>query len=446
MTDNGLSLNLINVKAFYNNALTTCGIHASDGKIQRVAKSINLPAADTKIDCSDLIALPGLIDVHVHLRDLELSHKEDVYTGSAAAAVGGFTSILDMPNTQPPTDSLERLTEKMAIAEKKTVINTGFHVAPPRDPVELEQMKRAGAFSCKFYMLKPIGEVDVRQPNVLRHYFKLCKGIGLPATIHSEDGQWVKAQLAKMKRPLSLKDFLRIHNPSVEYNAAKSVIEAASAFGTRTHFCHITSQRTLALIQRARTKLPLTCEVTPHHLLLDHSDMAKIGPLAATVPPLRSANDKRKLFSAFRRDMIDVLATDHAPHSLSEKQQEDYSIVAPGIPGLETALPLMMTLVNRGRVSLRSLIDHLARRPAQIFGIKRKGFLGPGADADITLVDPRKVFKINSTNFRSKARHSPFEGRRCIGGPVMTFVGGRLVMDHGEIVANAGAGTVLRSL
>jgi len=437
------SINLFNLKAFYAGRISSCGIHIEGGRIARIAKETNLPPADRRIDCGGHLVIPGLIDCHVHLRDLGFSYKEDFYTGTAAAAAGGFTSVLDMPNTSPPTDSPQRLAEKMALAQRKAIVNVGFHVAPPSDPADLSRMRLNGAFSCKFYLLKPMGNVEVRHPDVLRDYLRECRRAKMPATIHAEDGLVIERQLAASSSAITLKRFLQAHTPEAEYRSAKAVLETAGV-GTKVHFCHITSCKALELIGRARRKMRISCEVTPHHLLLNDRELERIGPVALTVPPVRPEMERQRLLVACQRGSIDVLATDHAPHSLSEKLGEDYSKIAAGIAGLETALPLVLTLVKKGRLRLKPVIEMLTSKPAQVFGIRNKGVLRPGADADITVVDTRRRFKIRASEFKSKAKHSPFDGWSCIGRPIMTFVAGRLVMDHGEMMANPGEGAILR--
>jgi dihydroorotase len=416
-------------------------IHGSilieNGRIQRIARRIS-PGNNNTIDASGLYALPGLIDVHVHLRDMKLSYKEDFATGTAAAAAGGFTTVLDMPNTVPPTDSLRRLLEKMRRAERRVHVNVGFHAAASSHPDTIESLAEGGAFSLKLYMPKPIAPFDVSNDLTVRRMMDRAKTANIPVTVHAED-------LGSPHEPTSLPSFEQaaiLRLSLFEARAVERILKIQKQSGARVHLCHLTLNSSLEKI--ASAPATVTSEVTPHHLLLSYELLSSLRWKAWTVPPLRSNDDREALFAATVSGSADLIASDHAPHTISEKNRPPTESV-PGVPGLETTLRLMLTLVNKRVLTLRQLINLLVDNPAKIFRLKRKARIRPGFDGDLVLIDLKKKSRIDSSKFYSKAKFSPFDGRQTVGAVSSTIAGGRLVYDDGEIVGPEGSGSVLKS-
>jgi dihydroorotase len=412
-------------------------ILVKDGRITRTARRIDVTGIQT-IRASGLYALPGLIDAHVHLRDLQLAYKEDFATGTAAAAAGGFTTVLDMPNTLPPTDSPTRLIEKQKCALKKVRVNVGFHAAATPKKNTIDALAKTGAFSLKLYMPKPIAPFDTSDDAEIRKMMLAVEKTGIPVTIHAEDIMSTTGidqvnsfqQLAK-KRPATL-----------ETRAVKRILMVQGKMTCKIHFCHLTLASS---IQRIRAKSQrTTSEVTPHHLLLSSKALKEVGWKAWMVPPLRSELNQRALLATTRNGNCDIIASDHAPHTIKEKTQRPGNSPA-GIPGLETTLPLMLTLVNKGILNFSLLIQLLTENPARIFGLKSKAKLEKGYDGDIVLIDKKKRSIINPSKFLSKAKYSPFENLPTTGAIVSTILGGSLVYDGGELVGREGCGSVLRS-
>jgi len=442
------SINLINVKILYREELLEGGIHVEEGRIIKIGKEVNLPHADRTMDVKGLVALPGLIDAHVHLRDLQLSYKEDFYTGTCAAAAGGFTTVLDMPNTVPATDSSIRLKEKCEQAEKRIVVNVGFHAGLTDRLEEISKLARLGAFSFKLNLYKPTPEIAIEDNGLMTRLLLKCGGMRRPVTVHAEDRELIernRAQSETGKKP-TVEDFLRAHSKEAELIAVNRMIDLARVTRARLHICHLSAIKSLDSIEEARRKgLRVTCETSPHYMFLNENCLRRLKGTALTVPPVRDSTNSRMLWKAFINDRIDVIATDHAPHTEEEKTLDDVWEVSPGIPGLETALPLLLTRVNRGQLRLSRLARAMSEEPAAIFGLRGKGRLRRGRDADLTLIDLKAKFKIDSTKFHSKAKLSPFDGFKCQGKAVKTFVAGKLVMDNGEIVAEKGTGSVLKA-
>jgi dihydroorotase len=416
---------------------TRASILIQQGKIERIARNINAQNVET-IDASGLCALPGLIDVHVHLRDMQLSHKEDFASGTASAAAGGFTTVLDMPNTIPPTDSSQRLIEKQERARGKAYVNVGFHAAATPSQKTTIGMMRAGAFSIKLYMPRPISPFNVQDDVEIRRMMNAAARARVLVTVHAEDFGVVPYKV----KPNGFPQLALSRPPILETRAVERLMSIQKQTKCRVHFCHMTIASNIEKI-RAGSNL-LTSEVTPHHLLRSVNSLRSLGWKAWMVPPLRSEANRRNLLEATCKGSADVIASDHAPHTIKEKKRKPGES-PPGVPGLETTLPLTLTLVNRGIMTLSRLVELLARNPARIFSLESKGRLRPGFDGDLVLVNMKKRSRIDSSLFLSKARFSPFDGTPTIGAVESTIVGGSLVYNKGELIGSAGTGEVLRS-
>jgi len=426
------SILIKSAKILQKDHLVDANILIRDGTIQKISRQVPSQRAGETIEASGLIALPGLIDPHVHLRDLDLSYKETFKSGTQAAAAGGVTTVLDMPNSKPPTASSETLKERSTKATGSVYSNVGFQGALIDDPNEINRMAADGALAFKLYLNKSLETFDYSDSEKLVAAMTAVRGSQSILTVHAEDGvsiRKIQLQLRKEGRT-KIADFLKTHNPSTEVTAVDTILRLAHGVKVQVHICHITTGEAVKLVRKTPRA---SCEATPHHLLLNTSAFQRHGPLAICVPPLRSEAYRRGLWREFIRGSI-ALATDHAPHTLAEKTADNVWDVAPGVPGLETTLPVMFTQVRRGTLSLRRLVEAAASIPARIFGLKKKGFLREGLDADIVLVDPKAKVTIRAENFLSKARYTPFEGMKCTGQAAYTIVNGELVAERGKIV------------
>lgn len=407
-----------------------------NGRIKKIGRTIALHA-DEEIRARGLLALPGLVDAHVHLRDMKLSYKEDFTSGTAAAAAGGVTSILDMPNTLPPTDSAKRLRDKAQRASRSILVNVGFHGAAVTDSRKVRAMKMAGAFSTKLYLPKPISPIDVTHDSEIVKVLRAAKESSIPVTVHAEDAR----AFSNTENAHSTRQMVEARPGEAETKAIAGVLRLNSRIKCQVHFCHVTLPRSISTISKSESG-QLSSEVTPHHTLLSERSVEKLGWKAWMVPPLRSPLIRAGLYTAMTTGDVTILATDHAPHTLEEKK-ENPSSSPPGIPGLETALPLMLTLVNKGRLSVKRLVDLFSTNPARVFGLRSKGKLERGADADIVLIDMKARAKIDPRRFFSKAHYSPFENWKTQGMVHTTIVNGKIVYQNGEIVGDPGDGKVL---
>jgi dihydroorotase len=265
--------------------------------------------------------------------------------------------------------------------------------------------------------------------------------------VHAEDRKSLKKTENKLKCSdrNDIDAFLEAHSVSVEQKAIERLLNAVKRSKAHVHFCHVSTENGLnALIQAKESGLPVTCEATPHHLLLSSIDLKRIGTLALTMPPVREKRHIAALWDGVKKGWIDSIGSDHAPHTLKEKKSECVWDVKVGIPGLETTLPLLLTEVNKRRLTVADLVRLMSEKPAEIFGLEGRGCLREGNCADITVVDLDREFKIDSSKFYSRAKFSPFDGRIVKGKPVKTFVNGKLIIDEGEIVAKAGSGRIIR--
>ena len=437
---------MVNAKAYMRNAVTECSIAIDEGKIFKIGKEVSMPKSDVRFDLKNLLVLPGLIDVHVHLRDEGKAFKEDFFTGTASASAGGFASVVDMPNNEPVTMSSETLRNRMRIAERRILVDVGFRSEFPRDLGEIEGIVKEGAFGFKLFMADQVGGVDVDDDEALLEAFRIVGKFGLSTAVHAEDMTTLKKAEDQFKhdRKNDLAAFLKAHSPDVELKAAKRILSVAKQTAMHLHFCHVSTREALDTIVEAKSEMRLSCEATPHNLLLSSDDLKRIGTLGLTMPPIRDRAQVASLWNGIERGWIDIIASDHAPHTLKEKEDGSVWDVKVGVPGLETTLPLLLTEVKRGRLSIGDIVRLLSEKPSQIFNMKGKGQLREENHADLTVVDLRRKFKIDSSKFKSKAKFSPFDGREVEGKPVKTFVRGQLVMDEGEIVTKAGSGKILR--
>ncbi len=408
------------------------------GRIQRIARRI-IERADEEILARRLVALPGLVDAHVHMRDMRLSYKEDFTSGTSAAAAGGFTTVLDMPNTLPPTDSVQRLQQKASRASRKVMVNIGFHTAAVGDRRTAKAMKMAGAFSMKLYLPKPIAPLDVGDDGAVVEVLKAAKDASLPVTVHAEDA----GQIETTREIRTFEELVGSRPGTAETSAVNRILRIQRLIGCRVHFCHVTLPSSISAIGNWSSG-GLSSEVTPHHTLLSDDSVEKLGWKAWMVPPLRPRHVRSRLFREMASGNATIIATDHAPHTIKEKRLPPQKS-PPGIPGLETAMPLMLTMVNKGKLSLGRLVSLLSTNPAKLFGLSSKGRLREGADGDLILVDIKKKGKIDLDKFFSKAHYSPFEGWKTQGAVHTTIVNGSAVYSNGEITGKPGSGRVLRN-
>ncbi|MGY5860176.1 MAG: dihydroorotase family protein [Candidatus Thorarchaeota archaeon] len=397
------------------------------GKIEGFYNHSEEPESRKIIDCRGLYILPGLIDMHVHLRDLDQSEKEDYETGTMAAAVGGITTVVDMPNSNPPVLTRKILDQKIASASEKRYVNIGFYAGIGKI---FDVSMVPDILGLKVYPHSPLlygVQFDEKQMKKCLH---LANKHNLPLLFHPDSS-------TKDDKPETRKDFFLIHSCESEVASLQAFLDAKIEYEARLHVCHVSCAATARMILEHRAEHTLTAEVTPHHLFLTGEAFSHEGGIAKMLPPLRSPYDTQMLNEALCiKCAIDCVASDHAPHSMSEKTAP-FLEAASGIPGLETTLPLMLTEVFEGRMSWIDFLRCCCSGPAMILGIPSKGILTEGYDADIVLVR-RQEWHISGADFQSKAKFTPFEGRRVLAKPVTTIVDGQIVYHEGRFMVGPG--------
>jgi dihydroorotase len=438
---------LTNAKAYLNREIVDCSIAIENRKIFKIGKEAQMPNADEKINLRNMLVLPGLIDVHVHLRDEGKAYKEDFYTGTAAAAAGGMTTVLDMPNNDPVTMSAETLKNRMRIAERRVLVNVGFYSEFPKRLGEVAGIVAQGAVGFKLFMARQVGGLNIDDDKALQEAFTKAGEARVPVAVHAEDKALLVANEERLKRAKrhGAAAFLKAHSERVELKAVERLLEISAETGVRLHFCHMTTEEGLTTVVEAKKSgRNVTCEVTPQHLFLSNVDFERYGLMLTMMPPLRGERHREALWKGVVDGWVDVLGSDHAPHALSEKSADSVWEIKVGVSGLETTLPLMLTMVRKNRISLARVVQLLSEKPAEIFNLRDRGGLSQGNKADLVVVDYNQRFRVDASKFQSKAKYSPFDGWEVQGKPVKTFVNGLLVMDEQEIVAKAGSGEVIR--
>ena len=396
--------------------------------------------ADEVVDATGLHLLPGVIDAHVHFRDPGLTHKEDLRTGSRACAAGGVTSFLEMPNTVPQTVSVEALEAKLALAARRSVVNYGFYIGATTG--NLDELIEAGrppwasrTPGIKIFLGSSTGSMLVDDQEALEAIFAETT---LPIAAHCEDEATVRANRARATEAgggaLAVHDHSRIHDHTAALIAIRRAVDLALRHRRRFHVLHVSTADEVALLvglSKADRRL-VTAEACPHHLLFDASDYDRLGTLAQMNPSLKTAADRRALWEGLAAGAIDILATDHAPHALAEKETP-YPDSPSGVPAVEVSLPLMLNEVNRGRCTLGDLARWMCEGPARVREIVGKGRIEEGCDADLVLVDMALEREVRNEDQRTKCGWSPWHGTKLTGWPVRTWVGGETVFADGVV-------------
>ncbi len=348
----------------------------------------------------EILQIPGMIDTHVHLRDPGATNKEDFFTGTMAALTGGVTTVLDMPNNPKPIVDQEALREKISIAERKAVCDYGFYLGANQNNFGEHRKIANEVWGLKIYLDSTHGPLLVNDLLTLKRHFEFWPG-EKPICVHAEG------------------------------SSVDKVLVLIAIYGKRVHFCHISQASEIASIKAAKKrKLPVTCEVTPHHLFLTEEDERALGSFGRMKPPLRRKKDQEALWQAIKQGVVDTIASDHAPHTKKKKLGDEPPF---GVPGLETTLPLLLTAVAQGKLSLERLVELTSTNPAKIFGLK--------LDKDNWIeVDIKKSYLIENSNLKTKCGWSPFDGERVTGKVRRVFLRGKMVFEDGEILVQAGFG------
>lgn len=391
-------------------------------------------SAGETIDCGGLHILPGVVDSQVHFREPGLEHKEDLETGSRAAVLGGVTAVFEMPNTKPLTTSAEALADKVSRARHRMHCDFAFWVGGTRDNAndagELERLP--GAAGIKVFMGSSTGDLLVEDDEGVH---SILKNTRRRAAFHSEDEFRLKERLGeRIEGDPSSHPVWRDETAALQ--CTRRLVAIARRARARIHVLHISTAEEIDFLEAHKDVA--TCEATPHHLTLSADDYASLGTLIQMNPPVRAGRHRDGVWRGLTQGIVDVLGSDHAPHTLDEKAKP-YPSSPSGMTGVQTLVPIMLDHVNSGKLSLERFVDLSSHGPQRIFGMARKGRIAAGYDADFTVVDMKRRETILNEQAGSKAGWTPYHGRQVTGWPVGTIIRGKRVMWEAEIVT-AGQG------
>jgi len=399
-----------------------------DGRIAEIG-DLSRASAGERIDCRGLHILPGVVDSQVHFREPGLSHKEDLESGSRSAVMGGVTAVFEMPNTNPLTAGEAQLADKVARGSGRMHCDFAFWVGGThenaRDLAELERLP--GAAGVKVFMGSSTGSLlvsdDAGIGEILSHTRRR-------AAFHSEDEDRLNE-----RKPLRVEGDPSSHpiwrDEETALRSTQRLLRIAREKRALVHVLHVTTAEEIALL--ADNKDIASVEVTPNHLILDDEAYKRIGTLAQMNPPVRAARHRAALWEGLRQGVVDVIGSDHAPHTLEEKAQP-YPNSPSGMTGVQTLVPLLLNAVNEGKLTLARFVDLTSAGPLRLFGMAGKGRVAKGYDADLTIVDLKRRETIRNEWVASRVGWTPFHGLEVTGWPVGTFVRGAKVMWDGELV------------
>jgi dihydroorotase (multifunctional complex type) len=442
------SMSIMNAKIWLPDGLYEGGLLVEDGKIAKIGRS--LTEGERVVDAGGKLVIPGLVDLHVHFREPGFTQKEDFYTGSCAAVAGGVTTVVDEPNNSPVTGTPDALGEKMRLVQRKALVDYTFSVALYADKLEQIPVFREIGVNC-FAVFDELGDAPTGMDDtgvLLDALSRIKEAEGL-AFLNCRESDLVVHVMERLRGSGSgtLDDY-NAHFPHVaeSVGAAKRVL-LSHAVGVKVHLREVSTLETVKALRRLRRYMGgVTAEARPDHLLLNHENTRGLGPYAQQWTPVRRKTDNEALLGALRDGVIKVIASDHATHTKDEKERGRVNIwdSPPGLPAVETMLPLLLTKVNEGVLELGTLIDAASANPAKVIGqYPRKGCIRVGSDADLVLVDMKEQKVIKGEGLHGKTKWTPFEGWKVEGVPVATYIRGVDAYVDGEAVAAPGHGRFL---
>ena len=426
------NLGILNGEVYTENKLIKTSIGIKGNKIEKIG-DVKQDECEEIIDFENKLILPGIIDTQVHFREPGLIHKEDIYHGTKSALLGGITTIFEMPNTSPATINNLELEKKVNIAKKSSWTNFSFFIGACKENIKnldiLEKLE--GCAGIKIFMGSSTGTLLVSEDKDLELALKTCKR---RVAIHSEDEIRLKNRFKTINKLNGVLEHENWRDPESAIISTKKVIKYAKKYNTKAHILHISTKQEIDILKDKGEFI--TVEVTPQHLTLFSPDCYnKLGTKAQMNPPIRSIDHQNGLWNGIKNDIVDVIGSDHAPHTLEEKSNS-WPNSPSGLPGVQTMLSLMLNHVNNKKIKLEKLVKLMSENPCKIYKIKNKGRIKQGFDADLTVVDMNKINIIKNTNMASKCRWSPFHGMQLKGHPVSTIVNGKIKMLNDKLIGS----------
>lgn len=429
------SILIVNARIVNEGEVRPGDVFIADGRIAQVGPNLSAQPAARVIDAAGRILLPGMIDDQVHFREPGLTHKGDIYSESRAAVAGGITSYMDMPNTQPPTTTQLLLEDKFSLAVGRSFANYSFYLGGTNDNIdEIMALDPRAACGVKVFMGASTGNLLVDDPKALERIFSQTPTL---VATHCEDTPTIKANEAKMRArygqdvPMTAHPYIRSEEAC--FLSSALAVDLARRFNTQLHLLHLTTAReTTLLSEGAVDNKRISAEVCVHHLFFDDGDYAAQGTRIKCNPAIKTAGDRHALVDAVKNNRIDVIATDHAPHTLSEKQNLYFKAPA-GLPLVQHALACVLELHHDGLFSLPLIAEKTAHAPARLFRLKDRGFIREGYWADLTLVDLNRPQPVDEQSILYRCGWSPFEGLTFRSSVAATIVSGHLAFYQGHI-------------
>ncbi len=404
-------------------------------RIEKIAGSISAADDVEVIDAGGCYLIPGMIDDQVHFREPGLTNKGDLATESAAAAAGGITSFMDMPNVNPQTTTRKALADKYRIAENRCTANYGFYLGGTnRNIEEIKKLKLGEACGIKVFMGASTGDMLVDDPEVLELVFEHAPVIVLTHCEHSPT-IWENEAHARKKygEDVPMSEHPNIRSANACLMSSSLAVDLANRHDALLHILHLTTAIEMGLFSKAhRSEKRITAEVCVHHLWFDESRYEDLGARIKCNPAIKSASDREALIKALNDGQIDIIATDHAPHTADEKARSYFEAPA-GLPLVQHALLTLFDLAASNQISLELLVDRTSHAPADIFGVRDRGYLREGWFADLVIVDPKKRYKVDQSNLLCKCHWSPFEGHEFSSTIDSTIVNGEVVYRDGKL-------------
>jgi allantoinase len=453
-----LDLAIKSDKVFIDGRLIDCWIGVKDGIITAISKE--KLDAEKVINAKGKIVLPGTVDPHVHIRAPGHDERETFESGTKDAASGGVTTVIEMPISVPPPHSPELVQRRMDIASREVVVDIAFFGAAGTDCMEdIIPCAKSGIVAFKTFLHEaPPGRkeefIGLTAPNTGDQYelMERVAETGIILAIHAENNDMINRNIAILRSEGKTSPIYhgRSRPPVVEIETAAKILLFAEKIGTKVEICHISTPEVVELVNRAKSKgVYVVAETCPHYLFLNENVLEKVGVFAKCNPPLRSEEERLKMWEFVRDGSIDIIGSDHAPYTKEEKERGSEDIFTPpaGFPGLSTRLPLLFTAVKEGKIRLDKMVELICENPAKIFGLyPQKGTIAVGSDADFVIFDPDKKDIISKDKMFTKCRDSAlvYDGWEVYGKPEKTIVRGKIVFDNGEIIVSPGYGEIIK--
>lgn len=454
MTTHGITV-LRNGRVVTPRGEVEADVYLGGGRILGVGSMPGHDASAHAIDVRGQYVVPGFIDGHVHLREMGNSDREDFYTGTQAAAVGGITTVMDMPNSKPNVITPDDYKSRRDRVVERAYVNIGLYVwACAKNVDRLHEFESLGPIGFKIFTAET-GAYDpefanyiTTDPSVVYRIFEQTGRMRAVTAVHSECQSLVShfEKHARGSMQPDMRAYLYSRKQSVEDVAVFSEVAMARETKAKLHICHVVGKGTVDFLRWAKQDYypDVTCEAAPGNLLMNDADATKLGSVAKFSPPIQGEEHRRALWNGLLDGTIDIVGSDHAPQNYEKKHNPDIWQASPGSPALDYWVPLMLDRVARGEITMQRFVEAASSRPAQVFGLyPAKGAIQAGADADVVVLDMNRTGVVSAASFRSKAKYTPFEGWPMRGIPTLTFVAGNLVARDGEIVGKPGSGTIV---